>query len=94
MISFHYRGLVHLAIGEFRDAVEPVSCAGKFNKENLIVLTDGSNCSGGYYIVKPFKENDVATVVTMGGYVDEYIRWVFADRELRLACIRGLYLRT
>lgn len=47
------------------------SCQGKFQGENLIILTDGANCSGGYFFLTPFVENKVATVVTMGGYVKD-----------------------
>ena len=49
------------------------SCPGKFDKDNLIILTDGTNCSGGYFFVSPFTENNKAVVVTTGGYPGEDI---------------------
>ena len=52
---------------------DAASCAGKFDRDNLVILTDASNCSGGYFFVSPFKENEKATVVTMGGYPGEDI---------------------
>jgi hypothetical protein len=45
------------------------SCQGKFSGENLVILTDGANCSGGYVLLEPFIDNHKAIVVTMGGYV-------------------------
>jgi hypothetical protein len=52
---------------------DAASCAGKFDRDNLVILTDGTNCSGGYFFVSPFKENGKATVVTAGGYPGEDI---------------------
>ena len=52
---------------------DTASCAGKFQQDNLIILTDGTNCSGGYFFVSPFKENGKATVVTAGGFPGEEI---------------------
>ncbi len=66
-----------IGLGEYLVGLSPefdaASCAGKFDRDNLVILTDGTNCSGGYFFVSPFKENEKATVVTMGGYPGEDI---------------------
>lgn len=52
------------------------SCQGKFSGENLVILTDGANCSGGYVLLEPFIDNHKAIVVTMGGYVADPDDWI------------------
>lgn len=48
---------------------DSAECAGRFVGENLVLLTDGSNASGGYFLPAAFKGDGV--IVTMGGYVGE-----------------------
>lgn len=58
-------GLPNIANPEFDSA----SCAGRFADEDLIVLTNGSNASGGYFLPSAFKGDGV--IVNTGGFVGE-----------------------
>ncbi|HMA92422.1 MAG TPA: S41 family peptidase, partial [Polyangiaceae bacterium] len=52
------------------DAVfDSASCAGRFNGDNLVLLTNGSNASGGYFLPAAFKGEGV--IVNSGGIVSE-----------------------
>jgi hypothetical protein len=45
------------------------SCAGRFQGDDLVFLTDGRNASGGYFLPAAFKGEGV--IVSMGGYLGE-----------------------
>jgi hypothetical protein len=45
------------------------SCAGRFQAEDLVFITDGRNASGGYFLPAAFKGEGV--IVSMGGYLGE-----------------------
>lgn len=47
------------------------SCAGRFTGKNLILLTGGTNASGGYFLPAAFKDKGV--IVSTGGFVGEPI---------------------
>lgn len=58
-------GLPNVANPEFDRA----SCAGRFVDDDLIVLTNGGNASGGYFLPAAFKGDGV--IVNTGGYLGE-----------------------
>ncbi|MEH6519457.1 MAG: hypothetical protein V7742_22500 [Halioglobus sp.] len=53
----------------FGEPAPAISCPGKFTNENLILLTDGTNASAGYFF--PALIKDHATLVSKGGVLGE-----------------------
>lgn len=64
----HY---VPAVAGTWQHPAPPISCPGKFGRENLIMLVDGTNASAGYFF--PSMMDDVSTSVAIGGFVGEPI---------------------
>jgi hypothetical protein len=60
-----YVGLPNIGDPEF----DAASCAGRFQGNDLIFITDGTNASGGYFLPASFQGEGV--IVGVGGYVDE-----------------------
>lgn len=58
-------GLPNIGDPEFDSA----SCAGRFQGDDLVFITDGSNASGGYFLPASFVGEGV--IVSVGGYVGE-----------------------
>lgn len=48
---------------------DSASCAGRFQADDLVFITDGRNASGGYFLPAAFKGQGV--IVNTGGYVGE-----------------------
>jgi len=48
---------------------DSASCAGRFQGDDLVFITDGSNASGGYFLPASFEGEGV--IVSVGGYVGE-----------------------
>jgi hypothetical protein len=48
---------------------DSASCAGRFQGDDLVFITDGSNASGGYFLPAAFKGEGV--IVSVGGFVGE-----------------------
>lgn len=48
---------------------DAASCAGRFQGDDLVFITDGSNASGGYFLPASFQGEGV--IVGVGGYVGE-----------------------
>jgi hypothetical protein len=48
---------------------DSASCAGRFQGDDLVFITDGSNASGGYFLPASFKGEGV--IVSVGGFVGE-----------------------
>jgi hypothetical protein len=48
---------------------DSASCAGKFADQDLVILTNGTNASGGYFLPAAFKGD--AVIVNTGGYLGE-----------------------
>jgi hypothetical protein len=48
---------------------DSASCAGRFQGDDLVFITDGSNASGGYFLPASFKGEGV--IVSVGGVVGE-----------------------
>lgn len=58
-------GLPNIGNPEFDSA----SCAGRFAGDNLVIVTNGANASGGYFLPSAFKGD--AVIVNTGGFVRE-----------------------
>jgi hypothetical protein len=70
------RGGVELSLSRFvalpnigDPEFDSASCAGRFQGDDLVFITDGSNASGGYFLPAAFKGEGV--IVGVGGYVGE-----------------------
>jgi hypothetical protein len=60
-----YAGLPNIGAPEF----DAASCAGRFQGDDLVFITDGTNASGGYFLPAAFQGEGV--IVGVGGYVGE-----------------------
>jgi hypothetical protein len=60
-----YVGLPNIGDPEF----DAASCAGRFQGDDLVFITDGTNASGGYFLPAAFENEGV--IVGIGGYVGE-----------------------
>ena len=54
---------------DYQPGIDPIACPGKFEDDRLIILSDGTGASAGYFFPEIIK--DQAVIVTMGGFAGE-----------------------